>query len=362
MSDVPGKIVWDREGSYADPYKVTTIITEPTGGAPENPLIILLSRGAFLHVESPAMAKTRQWMADELNAVCIESNCFMTDFLNIPSPRHNYRLPGGLKDGISGAFKNGMDLQELIAKCKKGNVHPELLCSFKQTPRGLKHVFFLQAYDILTGFVKALESLKGNGVVPERIMAAGFSHGGNMVHICNAFWPGLFGLVVDDSSIGEVDYIKPPRRVSVQINGLAVSFIWKFDSLVDDVEPDLYYPEKIYAQLNGTFPSSDMFFFSNEEDVIGAAAKKETLWGDRTGCHVFTANKENRFLEGLYNSSGHADSDRAALVKKALELQSSLKRPERAGKPERIRFKTTHFLYEVDLPFTRNEAVSIKPI
>ncbi|MBI9077134.1 MAG: hypothetical protein JEZ02_17125 [Desulfatibacillum sp.] len=302
-------------------------------------------------------------MADSINAVCVESNCFAADLFNTPSPLHDYTFSNkSLAALASKGTKQNLNFKEFLAACKRESIHPELRYSFKRLPKGLEHLFFLQAFDIFTGFLKALDVLKNNDITPARTVAAGYSHGGNMVHICNAMWPGFFSVVVDDSSLIDWNFIKIPRKSSVKMDGVATTFIHEFSKWANVLEPDLYYPEKLYSETHGGLPPSPIFFFATEEDVIAGAKEKENIWANRKGCHVFVANRKNLYLDGLYNSGGHADSDRAALIQKALELTPSPNGAAKAKVPDGIQFKTQNYIYTVDHPFTGEEAVSIKPL
>ncbi len=360
MTDIPERIQWRREWSLTDPYDVTTVITLPEQGIKDDIPVIMLARGAFLHVESKAMTTTRQEMADALGAVVVESSFYLSEIVNTPSPKHTYNLhPRVMSELADKNLPGDMTFKQLLEACALHSISPTLLFTPTQAPKGVEYMFFLAAMDVLKGLILALDLLDLNNIQVDRVMASGVSGGANLVHICNLLWPGSFSLIVDDSSIAGVTYVMQPWKNSIELNGIKATFIQDFSLWLETVDPDLLSPVALYEINGNEIPPSPMVFYASVNDKFVATREKDAFCEEHPHCRAFLANRENHYLDGIFNSGGHADSDRIKAVKSALEYASPPGSHAWMKPPNPLKIKTQKHLYMVDNPFSPDESVAI---
>ncbi|TYO95513.1 DUF2920 family protein [Desulfallas thermosapovorans] len=177
--------------------KLNIYFSEPDKGVNQETGLLLFIPGFGAHANSNVYKKMRSVFADKYNVITIQCDYFGWEFMQYDH------------------------LQE--------------------TPENFNDMGIMQALDNITAVTLIVEIIKDNNLTFDagKVIAYGHSHGAYLAYLCNAFAPGLFSLIVDNSAWLFPVYLKSKRYL--RVNGSIFVFDYFAKYFIKDFEI-LYLP------------------------------------------------------------------------------------------------------------------------
>jgi hypothetical protein len=188
--------------------KVKTYFTVPDNGINEDTGLLLFIAGFGGHSNSNVYKNMRNKYSDLYNVVTVQCDYFGYEFMQKPlfsgdilnSMEKFYDCFS--KKEISEIFIGSrIDDDKLMEYGKKYDFTLEILENLSETIDNFNDMGVMQAVDNLVALLNVLNILYDNQYVfnSKKIIIYGQSHGSYLAYMCNAFAPGLFSLIIDNS-------------------------------------------------------------------------------------------------------------------------------------------------------------------
>lgn len=214
--------------------------TEPSTGVNESTGLLLLIPNFGDDPKSDMNKQRRNAIADEFNLVTIECNYFGLRYMQTSDiPEFNFdldKLAGVLTPEELQILKN--DPNKFFEICSNYSINIEMKHKLSETTEEFNDLGLMQTLDNLTALLVVISILKDNNLVfnTKRILSYGVSHGAYLAYFCNAFTPGLFSAMFDNSAWLIPPYISNPKFLSWQMGEM--KFTLYIDYLVRSILMD----------------------------------------------------------------------------------------------------------------------------
>jgi len=222
-------LCWSAHPNIYDslsPRELNFCFTEPEAGVNDETGIVLLIPGFGANSRSKVYSKMRKQFSDQYNLIAVQCDFFGQEYMN---EYNNLKLDMNIHElssifsneeliNIMGGLQNDPNYFFKIAQSK------DAVFQFKEqldeTKANFNDMGIMQALDNLTALFYVISILKENGYRynTKRIILYGHSHGAYLGYLCNAFFPGLFSLLIDNSAWLFPEYLKPGSNRYLQGN------------------------------------------------------------------------------------------------------------------------------------------------
>lgn len=256
------------------PRTLDIFFSEPDAGINKNTGILLLSAGYGGEARSRVFCKMREQFADRYNYVTVQCNYFgwefMQDIVVEDSWLSSYSLDNNTKE----------DTPILID------------ISMNETKTNMNDMGPVQAMDQLVAIKVVSDILKDNGysINSHRITAYGFSHGAYINYLSNAFMPGVFTSIIDNSSYLFPTYIQYGRTLAQSLDSgqmIKQVYVYLLHHIIDDYE--IYKLPLLYS------------YCQNQAKIISFHGVHD---------HMTKPEDKQRFLDSIAGSSYEILSDK----------------------------------------------------
>ncbi len=227
---------------------------EPEHGINSDTGILLLIAGFGGHANSKVYKKMRRQFADSYNLMTVQCDYFGWEFMQDSNKvRININRsdlePIFSRGEIDEIFSEGtMNLNKLVLLGSKHSITLRCMAEIDEDLTDFNDMGIMQAVDNITAVLAVITILKDNQVNfnQGKILIYGHSHGAYLSYLCNAFAPGLFSLIIDNSAWLFPAYLQACRILNYHVGSAAVIIFFDYlaRKIVNDGEilflPSLY--------------------------------------------------------------------------------------------------------------------------
>lgn len=251
----------------------------PAGGVNGETGLLLLIAGFGGTASANVYRKMRDVFADRYNLVTVQCDYFGSEFMQ-GAEAINYNLDiNKLRAVLSPADMarvcpdGALDFNALLTVGSNYPLQIEVNAVLNENAENFNDMGLMQAVDNIVATVSVIDLLAGQGhrLDPGRVISYGHSHGAYLAHMCNAFAPRLYSLIVDNSAWLRPNYLARPRLEfsSYGQTVLVVAFDYLAAKLLDDPEiTDLSF-------LYGAFENNcDIVCYQGSDDELIKAGDK----------------------------------------------------------------------------------------
>jgi hypothetical protein len=217
--------------------------SEPDMGVNPDTGLLLLIAGFGGNTDSNVYKKMRTHFADTYNLVTIQCDYFGSDFMqtgasikippNLLQELLSYVSPHELKQ-----LQNSLQLEQVIRLADKYGFPIMAEEVLNETHENFNDMGIMQGIDNISALLLIASVLKDNGLSfnTNRIISYGFSHGAYLAHLSNAFAPGLFTYLIDNSAWLLPVYLKTTRVLNNKLGDFSLPTF--FDYLARQIPYD----------------------------------------------------------------------------------------------------------------------------
>lgn len=234
--------------------------SEPENGVNDDTGILNIIAGFGGNATSNVYKKMRSYFADEYNMVTVQCNYFGWEFMQ--------------SDVLQETMENFNDMGPL------------------------------QAMDNIFSVIMISEILKDNNLIfnASKIVSYGHSHGAYLSYLSNRFAPGLFNLIIDNSSWLYPIYMLADRYLN--INGNQYIFHYLIRSF-ENIDLDIYNLNFVYSRFKN---KCTIHSFHGTEDTLIRIKDKENFCLPLKKCFLHKIDHSN--INDVFRSPGHSlDAD-----------------------------------------------------
>lgn len=341
-----------QPGIYAPAERtITMYFAEPDAGIHKDTGVLLLFANYGESAMSDKYIEMREQLADTYNLVTVQCDYFGYEYMqNNIEPNIT---PEVLASALSQAELTLLeDDYEQYAHILTGKIFKQDI-DLEETLENFNDMGLMQAMDNLRVMKVLFDILKNNKyqINENRIYAYGTSHGAYLAHLCNAFCPGLFTGMIDNSAYLTPYYFKNSRNIPIFCDNIHIEQIvnYKASEYIQD-EEILSLPQ-LYEQF---FNQAQIICYAGEEDTITTLEDKKHFANQIEHCKVETVTKY-RIDKYHFKSAKHGlDADSLALFHHAYTLYLEPKEKERKKKKNKhqiiytdMSFETAMFRYDI---------------
>lgn len=150
----------------------------------------------------------------------------------------------------------------------------EQTINLQEKPEYFNDMGLMQAMDHLRALKVVLDIIADNGyqINENRIYAYGVSHGAYLAYLCNAFCPGMFRAIVDNSAYLTPYYLKNRREIDIIEDGMHIRQVqhYKASEYIEDDE--ILDITKLYQQFEN---KAEILCFAGETDKMTTLEEKK---------------------------------------------------------------------------------------
>ena len=327
---------------------ITIYFSEPENGANEDTGILLLNAGYGGEANSNVFKKMRDTFADKYNYITVQCNYFGWEYMQTPNVKDisiSYNeLRSVLSDDQVELVLDDYDKNKYLLEGKSIEHNVEL----GESADSFNDMGPLQAIDSLTAIKVVADILEQNNIIinKKRIHAYGFSHGAYINYLCNAFMPGVFSGIIDNSAYVVPKYLNYKREVKCYIDKL---FFYKsfFRYLLFDIvfDKELYDLTEVYNEICNK--AKVISFHGMKDDMTSCEEKKHFL--ELTKKYEMIVIDEDKVDGDIFKSCTHGlDADFLKMFDYVMEnydLDNDVEGLSFTGQT----IKTKEYIYRIDL-------------
>ena len=247
----------------------------PEKGTDSSTGILLIIPGYEGDTSSNVFKKMRREFSDRKNLITIQCDYFGIEFMGseiMSQVRENFNI---LDLKLQEKNKDTLTIADDLSI----DIFPE------ETPENFCESGIFQALDCLKGLLAVMHILNKKKIAYNKnnISAYGFSHGGYLSMLCNAFAPNLFSTIIDNSGLIYPTYLYRPRICSSNSmnpqNAHEILFVkihYRGLEWIDDIE--LYHLRQVYKQIESR--AQILTFHGQNDKLITLNTKKRFLKND----------------------------------------------------------------------------------
>ncbi|SDX28822.1 DUF2920 family protein [Paenibacillus sp. CF384] len=298
--------------SYSE-RELSFCFTEPTEGVNEETGILLLISGFGGNSNSKVYSKMRKQFSDQHNLVVVQCDYFGQEFMQHGDPLSLDMSISELREmftqeEIAHYFSKADGLQRLL---NSNHAQPRAVrfkADLNESLSNFNDMGIMQALDNLTALFYVIEILKDNDYTfnTKKVIVYGHSHGSYLAYLCNAFYPGLFTLLIDNSSWLFPNFLKKLRGTSVSRGLLDIQIMYHYLATEMDFDPQLLHLKDLYRQVNNKCIIQS---FHGSEDILISLQDKLAFCNEVSHC-TLEAISEQEALGPIFKSAHHGlDAD-----------------------------------------------------
>jgi hypothetical protein len=280
--------------------QMTVYFSEPDKGITDDTGLLLLISDYNEVPGSDIWTESRRDLADRYNVVTVQCEYFGQKFMQgIQNPKFHFDLnalgqaftPEELERIYDGTTIHLNSLLEYGSAYKINMEGKEML---GETLSDFNDMGIMQAIDNLTavfGVISLINSNKFN-LNLNRLFAYGQGYGGYLVHLCNAFAPDLFSLLLDSHAWLYPLYLYADRVIRGRRGDLTYSVGFEYLARTLPYDSEMAYLPSLYKK------------FTNKSDIIacqyvndGGLASKKQLYEAIPNCSLFEVEADKAQAE-----------------------------------------------------------------
>lgn len=226
--------------------KIKIYYSLPDDGVNEDTGILLLIAGFGANSNSNVYKKMRNKFADKYNLVTIQCDYFGWEFMQEVNEIKNIEINKNIfeiftKGELDKIYKDRMfDFNKFLEISKNCNIDLQAEAVLNENSKNFNDMGIMQAIDNITAVLSVINILNNNGYIfnKKKIILYGYSHGGYLAYLCNAFAPKLFSLIIDNSAWIYPLYINDYRILCSTIGklNLKVKFNYLASKIIRDIK------------------------------------------------------------------------------------------------------------------------------
>lgn len=225
------------------PREFKFYFSEPEQGVNRETGLLLLIPGFGASADSKVYKKMRSKFADEHNLITVQCDYFGQSFMQ---ESHSVALNLS-KESLQGVFTPA-EIEEISSSKLQINKFVEIAKNYNLTipakelldesPLNFNDMGIMQAIDNITAVYYIFKILEDNKKLlnTKKVILYGHSHGAYLSYLCNALAPGLFSLLIDNSSWLFPAYLKGSRFLYTSVEKM--TFKVEFDYLASKMDYD----------------------------------------------------------------------------------------------------------------------------
>ncbi|MDO4720826.1 MAG: DUF2920 family protein [Peptostreptococcaceae bacterium] len=330
--------------------KLKIYFCEPDAGVDEQTGVLLFIPGFGGNANSKIYRKMRRQFADKHNLVTVQCDYFGWEFMqntnNVSFDQEELRSLFSPEEQEY-IFRDEEYLPRLMEMTKGKNYILSSKADIDEELSNFNDMGIMQALDNLSAVTTVLEVIRDNGhkIDESRVIIAGDSHGGYLGYLCNAFAPGLFSLLIDNSAWIYPVYLLEKRKLYFPLGNGAVMKI-HFDYLGRRIEMDeemLYLPS-LYGKF---FNRCKIISYHGMDDELILYEDKELFARRVPLCNLNKITESQ--VDGLrFKSTRHGlDADFMELFEFALDAAGEPDKDKKIELPS-FEYKTQRYRYIFD--------------
>ncbi len=185
---------------------------------------------------------------------------------------------------------------------------------FEETKENFNDMGPMQALDNIFSVIMISEILKDNNLIfnASKIVSYGHSHGAYLSYLSNIFAPGLYNLIIDNSSWLYPVYLLSDRYLNI---GDSQNIFHYFIRSFEDIDLDIYNLTFLYKHFRN---KCTIHSFHGTEDSLIRYQDKEKLCLPMKKCFLHKVGHSN--INDVFKSPGHGvDADYLKLFDLVME-------------------------------------------
>lgn len=337
--------------------KLKVYFSVPDNGINEDTGLLLLISGFGSKSSSNVYKKMRDKFADKYNLVTIQCDYFGYEFMQstnkVITPTIDKNILSGLfnLNEMEQIYKNDrFDLNEFIKLGKKYKIKLEVDAQINENIDNFNDMGLLQSIDNITSLLKVMSILYNNNYSfnSKKVIIYGHSHGAYLSYLCNAFAPGLFSMIIDNSAWLYPIYLENDikRNLISEIDNLTI--IVKFDYLAKKIikDKEILNLNNIYSNFHN---DSIIVSYHGTSDELVSCKDKKTFCEKVNNCTYVEIN-EPKVDNIIFKSTKHGlDSDFIKLFDYTMDnFDVKFEKGNRFDLPNQVVFQTSQHKYIID--------------
>ncbi len=292
--------------------KFNVYFSEPEMGVNDETGILLLVPGFGGNANSNVYKKMRNTFADKYNLVTIQCDYFGWEFMQSSS---NVFIPNldikeiekiFTKDEIKDIYNEdkGLNLINFINYGKKYNINLSLKENLdNENLENFNDMSIMQALDNITAVLRVMSIIYDNNLKfnTKKVMIFGQSQGAYISYLCNRFCPGLFTLLIDNSSWLYPQYIENNRVVTSIVDNLTMQIY--FDYLIGrmSIDKELIDLKYLYSNIHN---QCKVIAFHGVTDNLISSKEKKDFCGEIYNC-LYCEIDSSKVDGNIFKSTNH---------------------------------------------------------
>ncbi len=344
------------QGSSGCDRKVKVYFSVPERGTDSDTGLLLFIAGFGGQATSKVYKKMRESFADEYNLVTIQCDYFGYEFMQEPKNIYVFKswpekLRGILTDKEIEEISEdgGFNLEKFYEIASKYEITFEIFTDLsEENTDNFNDMGLLQAVDNITAVLNVMNILFENSCEfnTKKIIMYGHSHGAYLSHLCNAFAPTLFSLIIDNSAWLYPVYLRHDRLWLKQANKLTIQCRYNYlaKKVIRDLEIlDLEY---LYTKFHN---NCSIITYQGTEDNLINHKQKQSLCSKIKKCS-YNEVDESKVDDIIFKSTKHGlDADFLKLFEYAMkEYNNSFEKDNLFQLDEEVVLETSKYIYIID--------------
>lgn len=294
--------------------KLCIYFSEPENGVNDDTGLILFIPGFGGNAQSNVYKKMRRNFADQYNLVTIQCDYFGQEFMQ----EANELRAGFTYEDLSQIFTNkemgkiyskgSFQFDEFIKVSGNYNINLPVKAIINENLTNFNDMGVMQALDNVTAVMAVIAILKDNGLDfnAKKIIAYGHSHGAYLSYLCNAFSPGLFSLLIDNSAWISPVYLYQSRHLYKRYSKMTLDIEFDYYASHRPFDQDILSLDSLYENTEN---SCKVISFQGTKDNLVDSKKKALFCSKIDECDFRLVGPE--LVDGkVFKSTSHGlDAD-----------------------------------------------------
>ncbi|WP_135555577.1 DUF2920 family protein [Paenibacillus cymbidii] len=282
-------------------------------GAPEqinaDTGMVLFIAGYGGHSGSKVYTKMRSVLADTFNLVTVQCDYFGHEFMQKPKQidATPFCLNVQKKTGIPASAINSQlnGVEDMVRLAEKYDIPLLFKEALGESKGNFNDMSLMQSIDNITAVLAVIAILQDNDYPfnTRKMVTFGHSHGAYLAYLCNAFAPGLFKLMIDNSSYLYPIFMNPlERRIGeLTLDGLILRVYFDYmATTMNEVDRNIMDLEWLYGQIENRCQC--MVYHGSKDHMTDTGRKREF---SRSIGARFEEVAEDRVDGQLFGSAEH---------------------------------------------------------
>ncbi len=234
-----------------------------------------------------------------------------------------------------------------------------------ESPESYNEMGAIQAMDHLCAVweIMKIMSEEGKEFDKNKIFFYGHSHGAYLGYLCNAFAPGLFSAIIENSAYLYPYHIEHPRKIpylNEKGEETSLSYPYLISEIIDD--KDIYDLKYLYRRVRN---EAKIFSFHGEEDTMIPLQEKQDFLQtvNNSYLHIVTAKHVDHCI--FYSAKHSLDADFLRLFDYVVERHAILTAWGNRGRFSELKYRTPRYRYVIELvdgkPVMKRESYRKEP-